>query len=299
MNEVFFEKLNKIAKNVIADEPMHRHTTFRTGGACDYFVSAQSTEEIASVTHLCREFGIPLYVIGRGSNLLVRDEGIRGLVLEIGSALSSVYMEGDSVFAESGASLSSVASFCMENGITGFEPLSGIPGLIGGAVRMNAGAYGGEVKDVLKSVTYIKDGELLTVSAEAAKLSYRHSVFCDDKSKIIIKAEFSAENKKDKAEIAQTMNELAKKRREKQPLEYPSAGSTFKRPEGYFAAKLIEDAGLKGYKIGGAMVSDKHAGFVINIGGATSKDILDVVNHIKETVYDKTGVMLETEIEII
>jgi len=192
-----------------------------------------------------------------------------------------------------------VANVAMKNGISGFEPLSGIPGFVGGAVRMNAGAYGGEVKDLLKRVFYIENGKLCQASADSLNLSYRHSVFCEDNNKIIVKAVFDGSKKLPKEEILATMNELAEKRKEKQPLEFPSAGSTFKRPEGYFAAKLIEDCGLKGYQIGGARVSEKHAGFVINAGGATASDVVDIVEYVKKIVFEKTGVNLEPEIEFI
>lgn len=299
MDYLFVEKLKICAENVFFDEPMSKHTTFHTGGACDYFVEASSLKEVVSVVNLCKEHGVKFAVIGRGSNILVKDDGFRGLVLAIGAKMSEITIRNDVIFAEAGASLANLAAVAMENGVTGFEPLSGIPGLIGGAVRMNAGAYNGEVKDVLLSVTFVENGNIVTISANEAKLSYRNSLFCHDKNKIIVAAEFSAKNKKDKADIALYMNELARRRREKQPLEYPSAGSTFKRPEGYFAAKLIEDCGLKGYKVGGAMVSEKHAGFVINAGGATSSDVLAVIKHVQDTVYGKTGVMLETEIEIL
>ncbi len=295
----FEEKIKSVCENTAFGEPMAGHTTFRIGGKARAFADVSTAEEIAALTKICRESGERFIVIGRGSNVLFSDKGFDGLVISVGKKMAGVTMDNGVIRAGAGLPLACLASFAMENGIGGFETLSGIPGFVGGAVRMNAGAYGGEIKDVLLAVTYIEDGSVRRISAGEAGLSYRHSIFTENPERIILEAEFSADTKKDKAEILAYMSELSAKRREKQPLEYPSAGSTFKRPEGYFAAKLIDDAGLRGYRVGGAMVSEKHAGFVINAGSASFDDVMEVVRHVRETVLEKSGVSLETEIEII
>ena len=298
LNDNLKNKLN-IAKNIAYDEPLSKYTTMRVGGNCDAVIDISGVDELSELIDICKSEGIDYYILGRGSNVIAPDEGYNGIIMRIGSAMASIELDGDIIRAGAGASLAALAAFACDNGIAGFEALSGIPGLIGGAIRMNAGAYGTEVKDVLKSCTYLENGEIKTISAEDADLSYRHSVFSAGGEKIIVAATFDGSVKDDRENIVARMNELAKKRREKQPLELPSAGSTFKRPEGYFAAKLIEDAGLKGYRMGGAEVSTKHSGFVVNVGNATAADIKEVIRHVQKTVYDFSGVMLETEVIFI
>lgn len=298
LNDNLKNKLN-IAKNIAYDEPLSKYTTMRVGGNCDAVIDISGVDELSELIDICKSEGIDYYILGRGSNVIAPDEGYNGIIMRIGIAMASIELDGDIIRAGAGASLAALAAFACDNGIAGFEALSGIPGLIGGAIRMNAGAYGTEVKDVLKSCTYLENGEIKTISAEDADLSYRHSVFSAGGEKIIVAATFDGSVKDDRENIVARMNELAKKRREKQPLELPSAGSTFKRPEGYFAAKLIEDAGLKGYRVGGAEVSTKHSGFVVNVGNATAADIKEVIRHVQKTVYDFSGVMLETEVIFI
>lgn len=299
MAQTFEEKLNKISENVLLCEKLSEHTTFRIGGPCRALVNVKNEREIAEVTALCKECGVKYMVLGRGSNVLFPDKGYDGVVIAVGKAMSNITKDADVIRAQAGASLFQLSAFALENRITGFEELSGIPGYIGGAVRMNAGAYGREIKDVLLSVTFSEDGKVKKVSAEDAGLSYRHSIFCEAPDKIILEAEFKADQIKEKSEIQTLMNELSAKRREKQPLEFPSAGSTFKRPEGYFASKLIDECGLKGFRIGDAEVSPKHAGFVVNVGRATHEDVLGVIEHVKKTVFEKTKVILEPEIVLV
>ena len=294
-----FEKLSSIAgkENVLRDEPMSRHTTFRTGGPAEYLVSPDM-DGLPGVIAFCREQGIPLTVIGNGSNLLVGDKGISGVVVEIGRSMGEIRLEGNKITAQAGALLSAVSARAAAEGLTGLEFASGIPGSVGGAVIMNAGAYGGEMKDTLVAATVLtKEGEIVRLPAEELDLSYRHSNL-PEKESIVLEAEFVL-TEGDVDQIAATLAELKQQRTSKQPLEYPSAGSTFKRPEGHFAGKLIEDAGLKGYTIGGAQVSEKHCGFVINKGGATSEDVLNLIRHIQDVVQEQFGVALETEVRLI
>ena len=294
-----FEKLSSIAgkENVLRDEPMSRHTTFRTGGPAEYLVSPDM-DGLPGVISFCREQGIPLTVIGNGSNLLVGDKGISGVVVEIGRSMGEIRLEGNKITAQAGALLSAVSARAAAEGLTGLEFASGIPGSVGGAVIMNAGAYGGEMKDTLVAATVLtKEGEIVRLPAEELDLSYRHSNL-PEKESIVLEAEFVL-TEGDVDQIAATLAELKQQRTSKQPLEYPSAGSTFKRPEGHFAGKLIEDAGLKGYTIGGAQVSEKHCGFVINKGGATSEDVLNLIRHIQDVVQEQFGVALETEVRLI
>ena len=256
--------------NVLRDEPMSSHTTFRIGGPADYFVMPSSAGEIRRITELCMDQKIPYYVIGNGSNLLVGDKGYRGVIIQVFKNMRDIQVEGETVRAQAGALLSKVAAAAYEAELEGFEFASGIPGTLGGAVRMNAGAYGGEIKHVLKSAEVLTpEGEVLTLSAEEMKLGYRTSIV-SKMDYVVLGAELSLKKGK-KEEIRAKMDELKEKRVSKQPLEYGSAGSTFKRPEGYFAGKLIEDAGLRGFRVGNAQVSEKHCGFVINLGGATAR----------------------------
>lgn len=300
MKNNMIEKLNQIVGNehVLVDEPMKKHITFRVGGPADYYVSPTEVSQIAEVMQLCKEEQVPYFVLGNGSNLLVSDQGYRGVVIQIYKNMNQIHIDGCRIKAQAGILLSQIAKKALEAGLTGFEFASGIPGTLGGAAVMNAGAYGGEMKDVLVSCEHIdKNGIKSRFSGDELNLSYRHSVYSD--SSYLITSLTLKLNKGNKDEIKAKMDELMGKRIDKQPLDYPSAGSTFKRPEGYFAGALIEQCGLKGYQLGGARVSEKHAGFVINADNATSKDVLDLINHCQKTVYDETGVTLETEVKII
>lgn len=278
------------------NEPMKNHTTFRVGGPADIFLTP-SAEELPAVLSVCREEQMPVTVIGNGSNLLVGDQGIRGVVICIGFGMRGIRVDGEKIFLEAGVTLAAAAQQAAKAGLTGLEFASGIPGTFGGAVVMNAGAYGGEMKDVIVSVRVIsEDGEILTLSKEELDLSYRHSVI-PECGYLVIDGELLLTREKDPDQITERMEELKKKRIEKQPLEYPSAGSTFKRPEGYFAGKLIMDAGLRGFSVGGAAVSEKHCGFVINKGNATAADICALMDEVTRIVKEKYAVTLEPEVK--
>ena len=278
------------------NEPMKNHTTFRVGGPADIFLTP-SAEELPAVLSVCREEQMPVTVIGNGSNLLVGDQGIRGVVICIGFGMRGIRVDGEKIFLEAGVTLAVAAQQAAKAGLTGLEFASGIPGTFGGAVVMNAGAYGGEMKDVIVSVRVIsEDGEILTLSKEELDLSYRHSVI-PERGYLVIDGELLLTREKDPDQITERMEELKKKRIEKQPLEYPSAGSTFKRPEGYFAGKLIMDAGLRGFSVGGAAVSEKHCGFVINKGNATAADICALMDEVTRIVKEKYAVTLEPEVK--
>lgn len=278
------------------NEPMKNHTTFRVGGPADIFLTP-SAEELPAVLSVCREERVPVTVIGNGSNLLVGDQGIRGVVICIGSGMRGIRVDGEKIFLEAGVTLAAAAQQAAKAGLTGLEFASGIPGTFGGAVVMNAGAYGGEMKDVIVSVRVVsEDGEILTLSKEELDLSYRHSVI-PERGYLVIDGELLLTREKDPDQITERMEELKKKRIEKQPLEYPSAGSTFKRPEGYFAGKLIMDAGLRGFSVGGAAVSEKHCGFVINKGNATAADICALMDEVTRIVKEKYAVTLEPEVK--
>lgn len=291
-------KLSELTEDVRFDEPMRAHTTFRVGGNAEAFVNASSSMEIVAVRNYCAENEIPCICIGNGSNILVGDEGIKGVVISIGSGMSEIQVVDNMIYAEAGALMSKVAAAALKAELSGFESLSGIPGSIGGAVFMNAGAYGTEMKDVLKNATCImSNNDIVTMDASELELSYRHSVL-EDNGAVVTAC--CIELKKGSAEeISAAMKDYAQRRRDKQPLEYPSAGSTFKRPEGYFAGKLIEDSGLKGYTVGGAQVSEKHAGFVINKGDATASDVIELINDVASIVKEKTGVEIEPEVRIL
>lgn len=295
----FINRLKTILEEgqILENEPMSRHTTFRVGGPARLFISPRM-DQIAEVVKLCREFDIQVLVIGNGSNMLVGDFGIDGVVLEIGKAMSAVKVDGTKVIAQAGASLASVARAAANNSLTGLEFASGIPGALGGAIVMNAGAYGGEMSQVVKEAKVLTpEGEILTLSLEELDLSYRHSII-PEKHYIVLEVtmELTIGNEE---EIKETMKTLNGQRREKQPLEYPSAGSTFKRPTGYFAGKLVQDAGLAGYRVGGAMVSDKHCGFVINYDNATAADVVSLMEDVSRIVNEKFGVTLEPEVKMV
>ena len=278
------------------DEPMSIHTTFRIGGTADYFVMPSSVYELQSVIQLLKKLDIKYYVIGNGSNLLVGDKGVRGVIIQLSDTFDEVeYVDDVTVKVMSGMKLSRLGNQLADKGLAGFEFATGIPGTIGGAVRMNAGAYGKEIKDIIVSAEVLdKDGNIITLDKEKLELGYRTSCIMKY-GYIVLSATFKFE-KGSTDEIKENIKELSVKRRTKQPLEYPSAGSTFKRPEGYFAAKLIEDAGLKGLSVGDAQVSEKHAGFVVNKGKATAQDMCELTDKVREEVKNKYGVELELEV---
>ena len=279
------------------EEPMSKHTTFRIGGAAEVF-AAPDARELPQLLAMAKGADVPVTVIGNGSNLLVGDRGIAGLVIEIGERMSEVRIEGTILVAGAGALLSKAAQTAAAAGLGGLEFAAGIPGSVGGAVVMNAGAYGGEMKDVLQSVKVLTEaGELLILTTEDLELGYRHS--CVPERKCIVVEATMELSAKPEEEIRACMAELRAKRAEKQPLEYPSAGSTFKRPEGYFAGKLIMDAGLRGYTVGGAQVSEKHCGFVINKGGATAADVRQLMQDVHDRVKEQFDVELEPEVKLI
>lgn len=282
---------------VLKDEPMSRHTTFRIGGPADYFV-CPDREQIAAVLAVAKKCGMAITVIGNGSNLLVGDKGIRGLVVEIGSAMNQITVDKEHITAGAGALLSQVAAKAAAAELGGMEFAAGIPGSVGGAVTMNAGAYGGEMKDILRTVTVLTpEGEMKTLDVSEMDLSYRHSCV-PEQQYIVLEAEIELGYKPEE-EIRAQMEELRNKRIEKQPLEYPSAGSTFKRPEGYFAGKLIMDAGLCGYRVGDAQVSEKHCGFVINRKNASAQEVRQLMQDVQDKVKAQFGVMLEPEVKML
>lgn len=301
MPENIIKEIIKITSEnrVFVNEPMSKHTTFRVGGPCDVLISIKSVKEAEDIIRLLSMYKIPYFVIGNGSNLLVRDEGFKGVIIEIGKDFADIEINGETIIADAGALLVKIANEAYKASLTGLEFASGIPGTLGGGVFMNAGAYGGELKDVISSVTVLntETGEISTKTCEEMKFSYRHSV-AKEKPLLILSATLNL-NSGDKDAIKLRMDELREQRTTKQPLEYPSAGSTFKRPEGYFAGKLIQDAGLKGYSVGGAMVSEKHSGFVINTGTATASDILKLIDDVQNIVDTKFGVKLEPEVRIL
>ena len=283
---------------MMTGEPMSRHTTFRIGGPADIFVSPSSTEELAKVLALAKEYGVPVTIIGNGSNILVRDGGIRGLVISFGKPFSKIERKDNSVFAWAGATLGAVSLFAAGQRLSGLEFAVGIPGSLGGAVFMNAGAYGGEISQVIREVLVMtKKGEVKKRGAETLSFGYRHSVFQENGE--IVCGALLALKEGDESEIKERMADYTRRRMEKQPLEKPSAGSSFKRPTGNFAGTLIEKSGLKGFGVGGAQVSEKHAGFIINRGGATAADVLALMAEVRRRVEEESGVQLEPEIRII
>ncbi len=277
--------------------PMKRHTTFRTGGNADVFICPQTVEDLRRSIEILSGSDYPYYIVGNGSNIIVPDNGIRGVVIST-KGLRMSKRDGNKVTFGAGVLNAEAARFAENASLGGMEFLSGIPGTIGGAAVMNAGAYGHETKDIITKATYItSSGKIKEISVSDMDYGYRHSFF-SGKEFTVASCEFEL-FVKDKEEINAYTKDLNQRRRDKQPLNFPSAGSVFKRPEGYFAGKLIEDSGLKGFRIGGAMVSEKHAGFIINYKNATSEDILNLIEHVRNTVYDKSGVMLETEIKVL
>lgn len=305
------EKVNNLREEIIKrleqtvesdqflrEEPMKKHITFRVGGPAACFLTPSTKEQIREILHICQEEKTPYFILGNGSNLLVSDQGFDGVVLQVYKNMNQVTVEGEHLRVQAGALLSATARKALEAGLTGMEFAAGIPGTMGGAAVMNAGAYGGEMKDILESVTVLTpEGEQKELKNEELQLGYRTSVV-KEKGYIVLEAVLSLK-KGDPEAIKSRMDELKEQRVTKQPLEYPSAGSTFKRPEGYFAGKLIQDAGLRGYQVGGAQVSEKHCGFVINKENATAKDVVDLIHDVQRIVYEKFQVQLETEVKFL
>lgn len=291
------EWMNRQGIPYLTDAPMRDYTTFRAGGPADLLVSPKSAEQIRTVLQMCRQLEVPVTLLGNGSNVLVRDGGIRGAVLCLGSEFSQIQIEGRMVVAQAGAKLAAVVSAALNAGLVGMEFAGGIPGSVGGGIYMNAGAYGGELSQVLHSALVLTaDLEMVQMPSEALSLSYRHSALMENGA-LVLEGRFCLEPG-DTAAAREYLRELAARRREKQPLDLPSAGSTFKRPAGHYAGALIESAGLKGFSIGGAQVSEKHAGFVVNRGGSAA-DILALIRHVQECVSAQSGIWLEPEVLIL
>ncbi len=291
---------NEIIQKIIYNEPMKKHTSFKIGGNADLFVSVKTEEELKQILNYAKQKQIPVTIIGNGSNLLVSDDGVRGIVIKIDIQYFNVQNKEDEVevIVGSGNKMMSLALQLKNQEISGFEQLSGIPGTIGGAVYMNAGAYGKEMKDIVISTKCMNmDGKVFELSNKEQQFEYRSSIFSKNKY-IILETKFKLQRGK-KEDIEEQMNEYLNQRKAKQPLEYPSAGSTFKRQEGIITAKLIDECGLKGYKIGGAMVSEKHAGFIVNTGNATAKDVLELIKYVKDKVFEKFNVRIEEEIRVL
>lgn len=300
MNQEIIKCFNDLLgeEKVRISEPMNRHTTFRIGGPADYFLLPSTAEEVKKILEICKEKELPYFILGNGSNLLVSDEGYCGVIIQLYRNYGRITVEGTNIRAGAGALLSQIASAAKNASLTGFEFAGGIPGTLGGAVVMNAGAYGGEMKNVLKEVTVMTEqGEIMTIPAEKLEMGYRTSLV-KKAGYLVLEAVISLKAG-DVEEIKAIMKDLTEKRVSKQPLEYPSAGSTFKRPEGYFAGKLIMDAGLRGYQVGGAQVSEKHCGFVINKGNATAADVCGLMKDVQEKVQEQFGVTLEPEVKFL
>ena len=292
------EKSKLKKENISFNEPMSKHTSFKVGGLAECYIIAENIEEIKEILEISKNNNIPITVLGKGSNILVKDNGIKGIVLNIGIKKIEINQGNQTVKIGAGNQLSEVSQTMMQNNLSGFEELSGIPGTIGGAIRMNAGAHGKEIKDLIINVTAIDyDGIIRKFSNKECKFEYRNSIFSKEKY-IILETEVNLQSG-NKEEIQEKIMGYAMWRKEHQPLEYPSAGSTFKRGEDFITAKLIDECGLKGYKVGGAEISTKHAGFIINTGNATAKDILELIEITKQKVYEKFGKEIKLEIEVI
>lgn len=300
MDQKIIERFSNLLGNekVRINEPMNRHTTFRIGGPADYFLLPSSSEEVKGILEICKEESLQYFILGNGSNLLVSDEGYRGVIIQLYRNYGGLTVEGTEIRAGAGVLLSQIAAAARNESLTGFEFAGGIPGTLGGAVVMNAGAYGGELKDVLKeAVVMDREGNIFTVPVEKLAMGYRTSLV-KTAGYLVLEAVIFLK-KGSQEEIRDTMKDLADRRISKQPLEYPSAGSTFKRPEGYFAGKLIMDAGLRGYQVGGAQVSEKHCGFVINKGNATAADVCRLMADVQAKVQEQFGVTLEPEVKFL
>jgi len=299
MNEFMTKLQNIVAEpRLLLDEPMAKHTTFRIGGPADYLVLPASSEEVAAVQAAAREYAVPVIALGNGSNLLVRDGGIRGLVIKIGETMGYMRKSDTTVIAGAGASLGDISRFAACSGLKGMEFAVGIPGSIGGAVFMNAGAYEGEIGNIVSAVTAVCPGnDLKRFTHAEIEFGYRHSAF-QSNGCIVCEVEISL-SEGDSGSIENRMGDYTSRRNAKQPIEMPSAGSTFKRPPGHFAGTLIEQAGLKGFRVGGAQVSEKHAGFIVNAGGATAKDVMALITEVQRKVYDKFRIKLQPEVRVI
>ena len=300
MNEAVKQKFCQVLgkEQVLFEEPMKSHTTFRIGGPAEVFIMPKSIKQVQMAVKICQEEQIPYFILGNGSNLLVSDRGYRGVIIQMDRNMGEIQVEGTEIQAAAGALLSSIAVAARRESLTGFEFAGGIPGTLGGAVVMNAGAYGGEMKDVLKEVTVMDgDGKIFTLPASELEMGYRTSII-KIAGYLVLSARITLSRGKEEDIKART-RELSEMRTQKQPLDYPSAGSTFKRQEGYFAGKLIMDSGLRGYSVGGAMVSEKHCGFVINKGNATAEDVVSLMKHVTEVVQEKYGVTLEPEVKFL
>lgn len=301
MGQDFYQTLCEInggSERVLRGEPMERHTTFRIGGPADYFCMPKDGKQLAGTIAACCREGEPFYILGNGSNILVSDQGYRGTVVQLARNFDGIRIEGCRLYVQAGALLVKIAHQAARAGLTGMEFASGIPGSLGGALVMNAGAYGGEMKDIVREALVMRrDGEQMRLSGEELELGYRSSIVAK-RQYLVLEAVLELE-KGEPEKIQARMQELKEARTGKQPLEYPSAGSTFKRPEGYFAGKLIMDAGLRGFRIGGAQVSEKHCGFVINTGGAKAEDVMALVAHVQSEVKRQFGVGLELEVKLL
>ena len=285
-------------EKIYVNEKMEKHTTFRIGGPADYFVMPSDVTDVKAVIELCEQEKVPYYVVGNGSNLLVGDKGFRGVIIQIAGNMNQLQADGEVITAQAGCSLAQIAGKALDEELAGFEFAAGIPGTLGGAVRMNAGAYGGEIKDVLESaVVLTKEGKVMELSVNEMEFGYRTSII--ERTGWTILGGKIRLHKGKREEIKAVMDDLRERRVSKQPLEYPSAGSTFKRPKGYFAGKLIQDAGLRGFRVGGACVSEKHSGFVINIDHATADDVVSLMEQVDEKVRAQFGVGLEPEVRRI
>ena len=300
MSKAFIDFLESIvaAENILLEEPMHKHTTFCVGGPAEVFVTVENKEQLEKIIKYLNLVERPYFILGNGSNLLVGDKGYRGVIIRLGGEFNTLKTEGTLLTAGASVLLSAAARAAMENGLTGMEFASGIPGSIGGGVKMNAGAYDGEMRQIVESVQVMyKDGSILDLDNETMEFGYRNSVI-KNRPYVVLQVSLRLQPG-NREEILARMNELAARRKEKQPLEFASAGSTFKRPEGYFAGKLIMDSGLRGARIGGAQISEKHCGFVINDGTATAADIAELIQEVSETVKEKFGVTLEPEVILL
>ncbi|MEN8904408.1 MAG: UDP-N-acetylmuramate dehydrogenase [Clostridiales bacterium] len=292
-----FEKI--VGKeNILMNEPMKKHTSFKIGGPVDIMLFPKEARHVSEIINICNKEDIPFMTMGNGTNLVVSDKGIRGVVIKLFKNIANYEVNENEISASSGILLSTLSKIAYRNSLSGLEFASGIPGTLGGAVAMNAGAYGGEMKNVVVETQYVKrNGEIKEVSGDEHEFGYRTSII--QKEKAIVVSTKIRLNSKNKENIKEVMDKLDFKRKDKQPLEMPSAGSVFKRPEGYFAGKLIQDSGLRGYKIGGAQVSEKHCGFIVNTGLATAKDVMELIEYIQKTVKSKFNVNLETEVRLI
>ena len=288
-------RANVPEEDILTEEPMSRHTTFRIGGEAACFIRISSEEQLRKLIPYFENVGVEYFVLGKGSNLLVGDKGYPGVILQISDACQQIEAEENRLQVQAGAALSKVALFAMERGLEGLEFAAGIPGTVGGGVVMNAGAYGGEMKQVVESVRVLSsEGEILTLDNDTMEFGYRTSII-RNRNFTVLSVTFRL-REGNREEIRGRIEDFQMRRMEKQPLNYPSAGSTFKRPEGYFAGKLIMDAGLRGFQIGDARVSDKHCGFVVNVGKATARDVTDVIEEVQEKVRERFGVSLEREV---